>query len=132
MNKGETNDENRDNLTAINSISFRFKWGAIVKTAADGANEKVTGERIVVPLKNLSHFWWSLEMRLSNWKINLELNWSKSCIMSTVTEDKRFGRIFASLYVAILIFATKDNVKLAKQSCEKFKRSLYWNQLREQ
>ena len=52
--------------------------------------EKITGQRhnngtkkvkIMVPLKYLSNFWGTLEMCLINWEINLDLNWSKNCVI---------------------------------------------------
>lgn len=48
--------------------------------------------------------------------------------MSTVAGDEKFERKVAILYVPIVIFLTKDNVNLTKHSCERFKRSPYWNQ----
>ena len=46
--------------------------------------------KIVVPLKYLSNFWRSLEMLLINCKIQLGLNWTKSCVMSNILEDTTF------------------------------------------
>ena len=46
--------------------------------------------KIVVPLKYLSNFWRSLEMSLINCKIQLGLNWTKSCVMSNILEDTTF------------------------------------------
>ena len=38
----------------------------------------------MVPLKDLSNFWKTLEIPLTYCEINLDLNWSKNCII-TVT-----------------------------------------------
>ena len=43
--------------------------------------------KIAVPLKYLSNFSKSLEMPLINYKINLELNWTKDCIISAIADS---------------------------------------------
>ena len=37
---------------------------------------------------------------------------------------------FTKLYVPIVTLSTEDNIKLAKQLSEGFKRSVYWNHLK--
>ena len=80
--------------------------------------------KIAVPLKYLSNYWRSLEIRLINCKIHLELNWSKDCVMSTIA-DTTFKTM---LYVPIVTLSSKDNVKLVKLLEEGFKRPVYWNE----
>ena len=52
--------------------------------------EKITGQtggngtknvEIMVPLKYLSNFWRTLEMALIYCEINIDLNWSKNCVI---------------------------------------------------
>ena len=40
------------------------------------------GVKIVALLKYLTNFWRSLEMPLINYKIHLELCWTKDCVLS--------------------------------------------------
>ena len=40
---------------------------------------------VVVPLKYLSNFWRSFELRLINFEIDLNLSWSKNCVNSEIS-----------------------------------------------
>ena len=66
-------------------------------------------------------------MPLINCKIHLELNWSKECVMSAIA-DTTFKITNTRLYVPIVTFSSKDNVKLVKLFEEEFKRPVYWNE----
>ena len=44
-------------------------------------NDTINAE---VPLKYLSNFWRSLDLILINWEIELDLGWSKFCVISQV------------------------------------------------
>ena len=66
-------------------------------------------------------------MPLNNCKIQLELNWSKDCVMSAIA-DTTFKITNTKLYVPIVTLSTKDNVKLIKLLEEGFKRPVYWNE----
>ena len=65
------------NLTVNTSSSFKYKvnllGSPVVNNNISGLNVK-----IVVPLKNLSNFFRSLEMRLINCKVKLNLIWKKN------------------------------------------------------
>ena len=67
-------------------------------------------------------------MPLINCKIHLESNWTKYCEMSSIDKYTTFQIINTKLYVPIVTLSTKDNVSLAKQLNERFKRSVYWNE----
>ena len=56
---------------------FKIKQN-ITGQAGDNGTKNV---KIMVPLKYLSNFWGTLEMCLINWEINLDLNWSKNCVI---------------------------------------------------
>ena len=66
-------------------------------------------------------------MSLINCKIHLELDWTKDCVMSTIT-NTTFKITISKLYVSIVTLSSKDNVKLIKLLEERFKRPVYWNQ----
>ena len=83
--------------------------------------------KIAVPLKYLSNYWRSLEIRLINCKIHLELNWSKDCVMSTIA-DTKLKITNTKLYVPIVTFSSQGNVKLVKLLEEGFKRPVYWTE----
>ena len=82
--------------------------------------------KIAVKLKHLSKLWKSLEMPLINCKIHLELNWTKDCVMSAIA-DTKFKITNTNKHIRIVTLSSKDNVKLAKQLNEGFKRPVYWN-----
>ena len=62
-------------------------------------------------------------MPLINYKIHLELNCIEDCILPSPA-DSKFKITSAKLHVPIV---TQDNVNLTKQSSDRFKISLYWN-----
>ena len=75
------NNQNLSNLSADNSWSFKYKSNLIGIFPNGG---RKNGVKIVVPLKNLSNFWKSLEMPLINCKIEVSLTWNQNCILSNV------------------------------------------------
>ena len=95
-------------------------------------NNNVNNVKFVVPLKNVSNFFRSLELPLVNCKIDLELTWHKDCIISSA--DTAAGQAVSfmitntKLYVPVVTLPTKDNYDLTKQLNDGFKRTIYWNQ----
>ena len=77
-------------------------------------------------------------MPLINCKIHLELNWNNNCVKygadtyaggdNDNNRETTFQITSTKLYVPIVTLSTKDNVNLAKQLNEGFKRSVYWNE----
>ena len=86
-------------VDSTNSTSFEYKSSSI-KKSDDGAFKNV---KIAVRLKHLSNVWRSLEMRLINCKIHLELNWSKNCMMSSVVGTTTLKITTTKLYVLIVL-----------------------------
>ena len=122
-----------------NSTSFKYKASLLGKaTDTDGDDRSLKITKIVVSLKYLSNLFRSLEMRLINFKIHLELNCNNNCVMyradtyaggDNVHSRKTIFKITSTKWcVPIVTLSTKDNVNLAKQLNERFKRSVYWNE----
>ena len=66
-------------------------------------------------------------MLLINCKVHLELNWTKDCVMPTISNTT--SKITnTKLYVLVVTLPRKDNVKLVKLLQEGFKRHVYWNE----
>ena len=65
-----------------NSSSFKYKSSFITNR---------NGVKIVVPLKYLSNFWRSLEMPLSNCKIELSIDWYENYILSSAGTATTFA-----------------------------------------
>ena len=68
----------------------------------------------MVPLKYLSNIWRTHEMFLINCEINLELNWSKKCVLAA-TNVANQGVIFSitdtEIYVPVVTLSTQENAK---------------------
>ena len=73
------------------------------KAHADGNSKDV---KIAVSLKYLSNFWQTLEMYLINCQINLLLNWSEGCVISSANGETKFKITDTKLYVVTL--STQD------------------------
>ena len=83
----------------------------------------------MVPLKYLSNFWRSLEMRLINCKVNLILTWSADFMIYTDVANQipTFTITETNLYVLVVTLSTQDNAKLLPQLKSGFKRTISWN-----
>ena len=125
--RDELNVTTNPDVATDNSRSFKYKSSYLGAPTATGALNSV---KLVVPLKYVSNFFRSLEMPLLNCKINLELSYTKNCVLSTAPSDDHnktaFQIISTKLYVPIVTLSTKDNVNLTKQLNEGFKRSFSW------
>ena len=77
------------------SKSFDYKTKLIntLPGAADAANNDVTTEseeiKIIVPLKNLSNFIFSLYFLMINTEIELILKWSQNCVLTEKQQEKQ-------------------------------------------
>ena len=82
---------------------------------------------IIVPPKYLSNFWRTLEMPLINCEVNLILTWSKDCVITNSTSERKFAITEAKLYVPVVTLSTKDNEKLLQQLKSGFEKAITWN-----
>ena len=121
-NAGNIIDFNGANATD----SFNFKTEMTGQTNNDG----IINVEIMVPLKQLSDFWRTLEIPLIDCEVELFLTWSINCVIiytdvaeqvptSTITET--------NLYVLVVTLSTQDNAKLLPQLKSDFKRTISWN-----
>ena len=115
-------DDPNDNLT--DSESFKSKVKITGNTLNNGNTKDV---EISEPLKHLSNFWRTLEMPLIDCEVNLILTWSKDCVMTNSTGERKFEITETKLYVPVLISSTKDNEKLLQQLKSYFKKTTGWN-----
>ena len=90
--------EPSDTLSS-DSESFKHKttitgntYNIGVGEAGYDANKVGTNEtEVVIPLKDLSNFWRSLNVPLTNCEVELILTWSKNCILVDMTERDAEG-----------------------------------------
>ena len=106
-NNGAIVDFNADNAT---TMPFNIK----VKLTGQTGNNGTKNVKIMVPLKYLSSFWRTLEMSLINCEINLDLSWSKNCVIvaSNANQDATCSITDTKLYVHVVTLSTQDNAKL--------------------
>ena len=71
-------------FTVDNAITDLFKIKQKITHQAGGNRTK----KLMVPLKYLSNFWRNLEIHLINCETNLDLNWSKNCVIVANNSDK--------------------------------------------
>ena len=118
-------DEPPDDNGAVDADTTSLKYKSI-----DGDDNV----KLVVPLTFVpfSNFFRSLEMPLVNCKVDLELSWTKDCVISSnnAAADNvvSFKNTDTKLYVPIVTLSTKYNSNLTKQLNDGFKRTVYWNE----
>ena len=70
--------DNINSNKTITSKSFKYKTKLIGRTPN---NDNISDAEVVFPLKYLSNFWRFLDFPLINCNIELDLTWSKSCVL---------------------------------------------------
>ena len=97
-------DDPNDNMA--DSESFKYKVKIAGKTLDDGNTKNV---EIIVPLKYLSNFWRTLEMPLINCEVNLELAWSRDCVITNSSGSGKSAITETKLYVPVVTLSTLIN-----------------------
>ena len=120
------NNGNPANVTTADSSSFKYR-SSFFKSLTAADNGVFKNVKIAVSLKYLSNFWRSLKMPLINYKIHLELNWNKDCVMSTIA-DTTFKIKNTKLYSTTVTLSSNDNAKLVKLLEDGFNRPVYWDE----
>ena len=113
-----------------NALSFKYKANINGNTEN---NRTKNGVKIAGPLKYLSNFWRSLEMPLTNCKVELSLKWIENCMITTDANTNKviFKITDAKFYVPIVTLSRENNSKFSKLLNEEFKRPIYWNEYKE-
>ena len=84
----------------------------------------------MVPLKYLSNFWRTLEMPLTDCKIELLLTWYRDCVIIYADVNNQiptFTMTETNLYVPVVTLSTQDNSKLLPHLKSGFKRTISLN-----
>ena len=134
-----------------NSESFKYKTSITGKTydGDDDADQVGKNEtNVVIPLKDLSNFWRTLNIILINFEIELILTWSKNCLLADMTVRAAgnnndppvmiapTGLVFqirdTKLYVPAVTLSTENDKKLLEQLKAGFKKTIRWNKYRSQ
>ena len=114
-------DNNADVTHDNNASSFKYKASNIGNKENNGTKN---GVKIAAPLKYFNKFWRSLEMPLSNCKVELSLKWIENCVLTTSANANKatFKIADAKLYVPIVTLSAEENSRLSKLLGEGFKR----------
>ena len=148
-NANENNADNYriNNSKTITSRSFEYKAKLI------GSTPNTLNAEVVVQLKYLRNFWRFLDLPLFNCEIELDLSWSKECIISetyktpkvpanpmanppnpliqaTATTGATFQINNAKFYFPVVTLSINDNVKFLENIKQGFKRTISWNKYR--
>ena len=146
--RGEVNDEANEIVTK--SKYFEYKTKIIARTAA---NTCVLKKNVFVPLKYLSNFWRSVDLPLINYETELDLAWSKDCILSETLNNAKvpdnpianpaiarlsegsnsnatFKLNSTKIYVPVATLFINDSIKFLENIKQGFKRTLSWNKYR--
>ena len=132
-NDATNNEKNNNKTTRIKSIEYKTKLIGSVPTE----NSRLYPD-FVVPLTYLRNFRKFLALLLINCEVELDLSWSKECIISEISTAPEVGRdnpvnarltigtTFlvnnTKLYVPVVTLSINDNIKFfenIKQSFEK-------------
>ena len=62
-----------------------------------------------------------------NCQVNLILTWSRDCVITNSTGERKFSITETKLYVPVVTLSTRDNTKLLQQLKSSFKTAIIWN-----
>ena len=148
-NENDNANNNRiNNNKNITSKSFEYQT-KIIRIPAD----KLVDIEVVVPLKYFSNIWTFLNLPLINCEIELDMSWSKNCIIfeisitpripanldanppvQEVAAIQRTGATFeinnAKLQAPAVTLSINDNIKFLENIKQGFKRTISWKKYR--
>ena len=88
---------------------------------------------VTIPIKYLSNFWRFLNLPLIICEIELDLSWTKNCVLSE-HHNSITGAIFhrknSKLYVPVVTLSINDNIKFLENIKQGFKKTIFWNKYR--
>ena len=128
--RDEVNDSANENNDA-NNFTINNNKTATSKSLEYKINDNnILEAEVVAPLKYFSNFWRSLDLYLINCEIELDLKWSKNCVISeilrtpsvpevppvpkveaTQTTGTTFQIYNAKPYVTVVMLSINDNIK---------------------
>ena len=148
-------DERNDDENETNRLKTRINENKTIRSKPFEYKTKLTGStpgnnhlinaEVFVPLKYLSNFWRSLDLPLINCEIELDLTWSKYCVISQVfrtfraadpnadpavyevvteTTGPKFQIINDKRFVPVVTLSINDNIKFPENMKYGFKRAI--------
>ena len=129
----DADDNNFDNIKAVNSNTFKYKNKITgntynVDAGVDGYDVNKNGKQeieLAIPLKYLGNFWRTLNISC---EVSLELKWNKNCVITSLEErqvdagppvvrdNSPIGATLAindcKLYIPVVTLSKEDEIKL--------------------
>ena len=141
-------DDNEIMHSILNSESFDYKAN-FMENGVTQNNLTKNDVKVVVPLKQLSNFWKSLNIPLINCEVELILTWFKNCILiDKLRREANYGvnpnvyevdnpenatfKITDKIICSSCYFIKKSDIKLLEKLKSGFKRTIKWNKYRSQ
>ena len=137
--------EGNTNYSIKDSKSFDYKTSIIGRLEGSNTEKEV---KIVMPIKDLSNFWKTLDMSLINCEVSLILTWFENCKATSKAAkyadpdanpevvavnnptNATFEITDTSLYVPVVALSTEDHNKLLDYLKRGFKKTIKWNKYR--
>ena len=134
----ENNDANNYRISSKTTTSKSFEYKTKIKGSTPNNNSRLNA-KVVVLLKYLSSIWRYLDLPLINCEIELDLTWSKYCVIFEISriladETLRTGATCqvnnAKPYVPVVTLSVHDNINILENIKLGFKRTISWNKYR--
>ena len=149
---GDTNEINDAGNYRMTTTIKPFEYKTKIIGSTHNNSSRLDAE-VAVPLKYLSNFWKSLDLTLINCELELDLPWSKDCVIfeksriaavagnpgdnlpvlaaeTTLRNEATFQINNAKLYVPIVTLSINDNIKFLENVKQGFERTISWNKYR--
>ena len=134
----------RDRIDNINDNAsdgkpFKYKTKIVGKTPARPGNEGdanrpavlTLSAEAIIPLKYLSTFWRFLYLTLINRQIELDLSWTKDCLLIEYHKNiTKVNFMITSTKLPVVTLSINGNIKFLENIKLGFKRTSYWNKYR--
>ena len=150
-NENNTAGNHRENNRKITTSKF-FEYNTKI-IGSTPVNYKRLDTELFIALKYLSNFWRSLNLSLIICKIELNLRWSRKCVIPEIyrtpevaanpganpptantvpnlTFDAEFQINNTKLYVPVVTLSIKDTVDFSENMKQELKRTISWNKYR--
>ena len=143
------NNNNRDRTHYSIKDSNSFDYKASITGKLEANEDELEDVKIIVPLKNISNFFRSLNFSVINSEIFVELKWSKNCVLTSKTTrnalpadavnnllaaaainnptNVEFLITDCKLYVPVVTLSAENENKLFEQLKTGFERTIKWN-----
>ena len=119
-------------LQMVNHLNIKQKRPGNERDANRPAGQTLNVE-VTIPLKYLSNFWRFLDSALINCEIQLDLSWTKDCVLIEHHNNiagVSFMITSTKLYVPVVTLSINDNIKFLENIKQGFKRTISWNKYR--